>query len=157
MTRKDPKSDPRFDLLFEFAAQYLKSGVGGVYDFSNDGLAMRAKRSLAMSYGHTPAHLRSAVTWLEKTFLIMAVGPQQYKISPIGIDYIRDPSSRDRRLPHIPEEFGPALLDELEKYNAFSKQLRDEARLEDALDEIVRKNALGTEDGPKTDESADGP
>lgn len=113
--------------------------MGGTYDFSDEGLAQRASGYLASRRGLTLSNLRLAVEWLEKTYLIMAVGPQQYKLSPIGIDYIRDPESRDPRLPHIPDEFGPALLDEMEKYNAVSKQLHDEARLDDSLEEIVRE------------------
>jgi len=135
----EPRLDPRFNLLFEIAKEYLNYGVGGTYDFSDKALDERVSGVESSGSGLTLTDLRSAVDWLETTYLIMAIGPKQYKISPIGIDYVRDPKSRDPKLPQIPEEFGSALLMELEKYNAISKQLHDEARLNNSIEIIIRE------------------
>jgi hypothetical protein len=123
-------NDPRFQLLLEIAVDYLESGVGGPFEFDERSLMRRCERGVTM--GRTVDEMKAAVQWLEHSFLIMAIGPSTFKLSPDGIDYIKDPKSRDLRLPRIPPKFDELLLRRVAERIAFTKQLADEFAAEDA-------------------------
>jgi hypothetical protein len=111
--------DPRFE-----------SGVAGPFHFDEQRLARRYENLYRRRYSSD--EFKAAITWLERSYLIMAIGPHEFKLSPDGIAYFKDPKTRDPRLPKIPPEFGDRFLTCVEEQRAFSKQLADECAAEDA-------------------------
>lgn len=124
--------DLRLLLLLDDAMDYLESGVGGTSDFSDEGLERGRRRYSDLAGPCTLDDLKAAVRWLEYSYLIMATGPNQYKLSPDGIAYIKNPRSRDPRLPPITQEFGERLTRGIAKGMAWSKELTQELAPQDA-------------------------
>jgi hypothetical protein len=122
--------DLRFQLLLEIAVNYLESGVGGAFDFDQQSLLGRC--DYGSTKGRTLDEMKVAVQWLEHSYLIMAIGPDRFKLSPDGIDYIKNPKSRDPRLPRIPPGFGDQLSTRAAEIMAFTRELADEHAAEDA-------------------------